>query len=117
MFARWSPDGQTIAYCDLSKGLCLISPEGKNARVLVSRKTNIWPHYVAWSKDGKTIYFRAGDERHLWNIWSVSANGGIPKMLVRFEDFSRNEFSTDDIDFFFTITERDSDIWMLRLKR
>jgi Tol biopolymer transport system component len=117
MFARWSPDGRTIAYCDLSKGLCLISPEGKNARVLVSRKANIWPFYVAWSKDGKTIYFRAGDERHLWNIWSVPANGGMPKMLVRFEHSSRNEFSTDDIDFFFTVTERESDIWMLRLKR
>ena len=117
MNPRWSPDGKTIAYGDLLKGLGLISPDGKNARILVARRSDLWPQYAVWSSDGKTIYFRAADGRRFWSIFSVASTGGSPRMLVRFEDFSRFELATDDKDFFFTIPERECDIWMLRLER
>jgi Tol biopolymer transport system component len=117
MNPRWSPDGKAIAYGDLLKGLSLISPDGKNAQILVARQDDLWPQYLAWSGDSKTIYFRAADERRFWSIFSVPASGGTPRKLVRFEDFSRFDLATDDKDFFFTLPERESDIWMLRLER
>lgn len=117
MNPRWSPNGNTIVYGDLLKGMCLISPEGKDIRILAAKQADLWPLYFAWSGDSKTIYFRAADDRYRWSIFSVPSGGGIPRMLVRFEDFARYEFATDDKNFFFTATERESDIWVLRLER
>jgi serine/threonine protein kinase len=117
MFPHWSPNGKAIVYMDFLKGLCLISPDGKNTRVLVAKTPDFWPEYAAWSRDSKTVFFRAADEQHYWSIYSVPAGGGKPRMLVRFEEFSRHEFAADDKDFFFTVAERESDIYMLQLKR
>ena len=117
MFPHWSPDGKSIAYMDFMKGLCLISPDGKDARVLVQKQPDFWPEYAAWSGDSKTVFFRAADAEHYWSIYSVPAGGGTLGMLVRFEEFSRSEFAADDEDFFFTVNERESDIWMLQLER
>jgi Tol biopolymer transport system component len=117
LWPRWSPDGKTIAYSDSLKGLCLMSPDGNNVRVLVQKQPEFWPEYSAWSGDSKTVYFRAADEQHYWSIYSVPADGGTPRMLVRFDEFSRIEFVTDDKDFFFTLNKRESDIWMLQLER
>jgi eukaryotic-like serine/threonine-protein kinase len=117
MNPRWSPDGKTIVYGDILKGLSLISPDGKNPRVLVAKRWGLWPMYAAWSADSKTIYFRAADDRNSWSIFAVPSEGGAYRMLVRFDEIVRYEFAADDKDFFFTIPERESDIWMLRLER
>jgi Tol biopolymer transport system component len=116
MHPRWAPDGQTIVYSDISKGLCLISPDGNNMRLLVPKESHV-AMFAAWSGDSKTIYFRLSDDQRRRNIWSVPAKGGTPTLLVRFENLSRLEFATDDNSFFFPIAERESDIWRLRLER
>ncbi|MEJ2110417.1 MAG: hypothetical protein P8Z37_10975, partial [Acidobacteriota bacterium] len=92
-------------------------PEGENVRVLVPKQPDFWPEIPAWSGDSKTVYFRAGDAKRFWSIYSVPVDGGTPKMLVRFEDFTRHEFAADDNDFYFTVPEHESDIWILRLER
>ena len=67
--------------------------------------------------DGKTVYFGALDDRNRYNLWTVPADGGVSKLLVRFDNLSRYDFSTTDRNFFFTIPEHESDIWMLQLGR
>jgi Tol biopolymer transport system component len=116
-FPSCSPDGKAIAYFDSIKGLSLVSPDGKNPRLLVARQMGMYPLYSDWSGDSKTVYFRAEDDRKRYNLWSVPARGGVPELLVRFNNPSRYEFSANDESFFFTIPERESDIWMLRLVR
>jgi Tol biopolymer transport system component len=114
---RWSPDGQTIAYVDVVNGLSVISPNGQSPKHLVPLSP-IQPISVAWGNDSQTIYFRAGASQS--SLWSVSATGGPPSHLVQFDDsynFSRADFDTDGKDFFFTMTERESDIWLLQLGR
>jgi hypothetical protein len=50
----------------------------------------------------------------------VDAAGGPPRILVRFDDArrsSRPEFTTDGRRFYFTVTDRVSDIWTMKLTR
>jgi Tol biopolymer transport system component len=116
-FPRWSPDGRTIAYVDLVNGVSVISPNGQSQKHLVPVRP-IQPKSVAWGNDSQTIYFIAGAYQS--SLWSVPATGGSPSHLVQFDDshnFTRAEFDTDGKDFFFTMTERESDIWILQLGR
>jgi hypothetical protein len=59
------------------------------------------------------------DLEHQSSIWSVSVNGGSPRLLVRFDNPSRRslrrEFATDGRRFYFTIARDESDIWALEL--
>ena len=113
---RWSPDGESIAYIDLVKGLSVISPTGRTLRHLVNVRPPFDPKFVAWSGDSKTIYYKAGTLRG--SFWSVPASGGSPTQLVQFDDarnFARIEFDLLEKELFFTMTQRESDIWILEL--
>ena len=113
---RWSPVGGTIAFLN-SKGILRVSPNGENLKMLLPRRNGYRYRYLAWSRDGKTLYFREMDNQYRKDIWSVPAAGGRPKLLVHFEYWNRDEFTADDKDFFFTVSDRESDIWGLSLKR
>jgi Tol biopolymer transport system component len=118
IFPRWSPDGRLVAY--ISNGLRVISPHGGESTVLVPASPTFSVAHVAWANDSKTIYFKASEEpAPSLHLWSVPATGGPIKPLVRFEDVlrpsSRFEFSSDGKEFFFTISERESDLWLLTL--
>ena len=117
VFPSWSPDGKMIAYSDSVQGLILISPDGRNPRLLAPNRTGVLGLFSSWSVDGKIVYFRALDDRNRYNLWAAPVSGGVPNLLVRFENLTRYDFSNDDRNFFFTIPERESDIWMLRLER
>jgi Tol biopolymer transport system component len=74
---------------------------------------------VAWSKDGVTLYYLAFDAKGLASFWSVPVTGGRPKLLVKFDDPSRQttrrEFATDGEKFYFTLARYESDIWVADL--
>jgi Tol biopolymer transport system component len=119
VLAKWSPDGRYIAY--LSGGIRIMAPSGGVAKLIVPRQPSFAPEYMAWSSDSQTIYFKARDENNRAGFWSVPVSGGPPRHLVRFDDAARPsprfEFAADDREFFFTMSERDSDIWLLDLHR
>ena len=77
------------------------------------------PLLAQWAPDGRTIYYKALDAGGRTSLWAVSANGGEPRLLVRFDDpsrpSSRPEFATDGKRVYFTTAERESDIWQLEL--
>ena len=120
IFPSWSHDGRQVAY--ISNGLRVISSSGGESRLLVPATPSFSVAYVAWSNDSKTIYFKASEEpAPSLHLWSVPATGGPIEPLVRFEDVSRPssrfEFAADGKDFFFTISERESDLWLLKLRK
>ena len=100
----------------------MIAPDGTRQRTLVSTKSAAGlpaPTYAIWSSDSKTIYYKAYDERLQTSIWAVSADGGLPRLLVTFDDPSRRslrrEFATDGRRFYFTIANDESDLSALEL--
>jgi len=74
---------------------------------------------VAWSEDGRTIYYKVQQPNGSSSISSVPASGGEPQALVHFDDPARpsmrREFAYHGERFYFTLTEYESDIWMMEL--
>ena len=75
--------------------------------------------HAIWSPDGRTLYLKVHDEHDLTSFWSVSAQGGTPRELLRFVDPEwqsvRNDFTTDGQRLFFDIEDRQSDIFVAQL--
>ena len=119
--ARWSPGGDAIVYLR-NTGLWVISPRGGAPRLLVDTSDPAIrpaPLLAQWAPDGRTIYYKALDAEGHASIWSIPAEGGKSKLLVRFDDptrpSSRAEFATDGKRLYFTVSERESDIWQMEL--
>ena len=120
--ARWSPDGRSIVYVR-NAGLWLIQPGGGAPRLLIDAGNGAVRSALLlaqWAPDGRTIYFKALDADGHASIWSIAATGGAPRLLVRFDDpsrpSSRAEFATDGKRFYFTLSDRESDIWSTDLE-
>ncbi len=119
--ARWAPDGHAIVYV-WNTGLWLIAPGGGEARLLIdtgASATPLIPLLAQWAPDGRTLYYKALDPDGKTSFWSIAAEGGTPRLLVRFDDpvrpSPRAEFATDGRRFYFTVSERESDIWQTEL--
>jgi Tol biopolymer transport system component len=118
---KWSPDGRLIAYCSQGQ-VRVIAPDGTGERVLVDVRAGTEDPeaaYPIWSRDSRTIYYKAYDRDRHSTIWSVPVTGGPARLLVRFDDPSRRslrrEFATDGQNFYFTVARDESDIWTMEL--
>ena len=115
---KWSPSGDLIAYF-FNGDVWVISPEGNPPRILVPHQPEANAYYGAWARDGKVLFYKAKDRDFLSTIWSVPISGGTPKLLVRFDNSLRPslraEFTVDSREILFTITDRESDIWIMEL--
>jgi TolB protein len=121
--ARWSPGGDAVVYVR-NTGLWIIPPSGGAPRLLVDAgnpPSRPEPLLAQWSADGRTIYYKALDAEGGASLWAIPASGGQPRELVRFDDpartSSRPEFATDGKRLFFTVGARQSDIWVMELRK
>jgi Tol biopolymer transport system component len=119
--ARWSPDGGSIVYVR-NTGLWIIAPDGGAPRLLVDAGDSgarPEPLLAQWAPDGRTVYYKALDRSGATGLWAIAPTGGEPRELVRFDDPARGsprpEFATDGKRFYFTASERESDIWRMEL--
>jgi eukaryotic-like serine/threonine-protein kinase len=118
----WSPDGTSIASIeaesDVHPGPVQIVPvAGGSARRLFDLGPTAPPgDQIEWNPDGRTLYYKAHDSHGRAEFWSVSSAGGHPRLLVRFDDpnrqSSRKDFATDENRFYFTIEDRQSDVFV-----
>jgi len=121
----WSPDGRWIVFvstnADAQPGLVFVIPAtGGTPRQVYTPGTGVPRAGLAlWSPDGRTLYYKAHDARGHTSFWSVSAAGGRPRLLVRFDDpmwqSSRNDFATDGKRFYFAVEDRQSDVFVADL--
>ena len=119
--ASWAPDGRTLvtAWTD---GVWLIPAAGGAARRAAQVPDTVnrpEPMVARWSRDGRTIYFKASDREGRASFWALPATGGRPRLLVRFDDPAkpsyRPRWATDGRRFYFAINDRQSDIYVAEL--
>jgi len=117
----WSPDGQTLLSA-WTEGIWLIPATGGAPRLAYPLPDSIngpEPVDPQWSPDGRTIYFKAIDREGRASFWALPAAGGRLRLLVRFDDAAkpsyRFDWATDGRAFYFTINDRQSDIYVAEL--
>ncbi|HEY7192929.1 MAG TPA: protein kinase [Gemmatimonadales bacterium] len=117
----WSPDRRLVVCVEHTGRLLLTDLAGDAARVLVQRgpfpDMDVFP---GWSSDGRTIYY-IGPDSGATAIFAVSAQGGRPRIVVRFDDptrpWHRYGFEVFRDRFYFTIGDRQSHVWLAEVTR
>ncbi len=118
--AAWSRDGRTLL-STWTDGIWLIPAAGGAPRQVYQPPDTVnGPEPpVWWSPDGRAIYFKAVDRKGRASFWSLPTTGGRPRMLVRFDDPTKPSYHpawvTDGRRFYFTINDRQSDIYVAEL--
>ena len=117
---RWSPDGRRILYVEPNGIWITTLDDGGSRRVVhVDATDQQRLGNAEWGPDGSTIFFKRYDGEGRTSFWSVPAAGGEARVVVRLDRDLRShrpEFATDGRRFFFTVTERVSDIWTTDLR-
>jgi serine/threonine-protein kinase len=118
---RWSPTGELIAF-RRGFSVAVVSAQGGEARIVVPEadpSREPVPHWVAWSPDGRTIYYKTISPDGTSTIHAVAAGGGRPRLVVTFPDPARQsprtEFATDGSYLYFTLGAHEADIWALAM--
>jgi Tol biopolymer transport system component len=120
---EWSPDGRTIAYVSPADGrIALVPSDSGAARALYVPGAGDPPAELAvFAPDGRELYFKSHDARGRASFWSIAVSGGRPRRLVRFDDpawsSNRFDFTTDGRRLYFTVEDRQSDVWIAEITR
>lgn len=108
-----------------SPGILLlpVDPRDANARRVLYRAgpNDPVPEQPSSTPDGKLILFKSHDAAGRASIWGIPFSGGAPKLLVEFTDPDRQshrvECTTDGKRIFFTIDEKQSDVFVAQLMK
>ena len=119
-FPLWSPDGKSIIFGkSLFGGVLQVIPvDSGPVRTLVAAPGDF--AWITWPKNGP-IYYSIHDARGNASIWSISPDGGAPRVLVRFDPLlhpsTRSVFAMGNGRLYFSAEDRESDIWVMETRR
>jgi hypothetical protein len=69
---------------------------------------------------GRVVYFKSHDATGRASFWSVPFLGGRPRLLVHLNDLTRSSYRPDFAAgagrLFFTIEDRQSDVWVAEVQ-
>jgi Tol biopolymer transport system component len=122
---RWSPDGRFLVFTSnlLGGELRVMPVDSGESRLLYDlqqpgapvAETSLWP------EDGRTIYFKSHTASGAASIWSVPVAGGTPQRLLDLRDdrvgSDRYGFRFANGLIYYTLTDRQSNVWVMELVR
>jgi serine/threonine protein kinase len=118
---RWSPVANFIAYIS-EESLKIFDYDEGRTRILVGPQLTpgaVRPASLAWSLDGKIIYFQAQDEQGTGGIWSVPVKGGEPELKIISDDprlkLGLYNFCADYKSIYFSFRVVESNVWIMDL--
>jgi eukaryotic-like serine/threonine-protein kinase len=121
--AEWSPDGRTIAFVSPGSGGIGLVPadSGPQRDLYVPGDGDPLAELAMFAASGRELYFKSHDALGRASFWSIPATGGRPRLLVRFDDptlpSERFDFASDGRRFYFTVEDRQSDVWVAEVAR
>ena len=77
----WSPDRARLAYFSVEKGdpIYVADGDGGNPRRIFFSESGDHNHFLAWSPDGRWIYFAHGRQSvSEFDMWRIPSDGGAP---------------------------------------
>ena len=108
----FSPDGSKLAYMHLDGGTWQIFvydlDSGDNSQITFGGDDSRWP---AWSPDGQEIAYNSatGQGTNPTGIWTVSADGGDPQLVIE-GSYGRPSWSESDLILF----NGSDGLWVIR---
>ena len=86
IMAEWSADGTRVVYHEPLAGdaIFISDRSGGNPRQIYVSPAGIHNHDLAWSPDGRFVYFQRGiTNPYEMDVWRVPASGGTAERLTR----------------------------------
>ena len=121
---KWTPDGRGIVGARSDGGIAIVTLDGGAGSVPYAPRPGTTDPFAVlpdFSLDGRTIYFRSQTAEGRPALWSLPATGGVPRMIVRFDDPTRPsyrpEWAVDGKRIYFTISDRQSDVWVVEIAK
>lgn len=130
--SMYSPDGKWMVHvaqagivCDnCPAGAYIANADGTGSRFIQMRNPQILSSSAGagpWSRDSKHFYSAVREADGTSAIWQIPINGDEERRVLHFTDPLRQLYrSTFDVfgrKFYFTIGDRQSDIWTMELKK
>lgn len=114
--------GSACATCQ--GGLYMLDADGTNPRSMdtpVIQQVMVSSGPLVFSRDSKHLYVAIREKDGTAAIWQLPINGDPERRLLHFTDPSRQPYrttlDTDSKNFYFTLGDRQSDIWTMELKK
>jgi Tol biopolymer transport system component len=121
--AEWSPDGRTIAFVSPTDGRIGVVPADSGAPrdLYVPGDGDPLAELAVFAASGRELYFKSHDAYGRASLWSIPLTGWRPRLLGRFDDpvwsCNRFDFASDGTRFYFTVEDRQSDVWVAEVAR
>ncbi len=84
VMVAWSPEGSRIAYHETTPAdpIFVTDSTGKNPKRIYIANPGVHNHYLAWSPDGRFIYFSHGLPPDEMDIWRIPSTGGQAERIT-----------------------------------
>jgi serine/threonine protein kinase len=113
--AAWSSDGRRIVYTR-DDAIEILTVDSRERDVVYDPGSDVRVLEPHWSADEREVYFKRQDTSGMSAIWVASIEEGQAHALVQFDDplrvSNRPELSGDGRAFYFTLENRQGDVWI-----
>src|SRR4029077_10321301 len=109
VMATWSADGSQLAYHETTPGdpIFVGDADGRNVKRIYIAPPGVHSHDLAWSVDGKYLYFSHGFPPNEMDIWRISARGGAIERITTHNSRVGFPVLLDDRTLLYTATDDD----------